>query len=96
MLAVHAVVPRRTHPVPALRPAESGLTKAAAVDVEAARAVCTVAHTFTVLAVGTCRALLITPEGPNRRTHGGDPGHLQTKQVLHAQSVSEFDKSKIC
>ncbi|PWA24953.1 hypothetical protein CCH79_00015497 [Gambusia affinis] len=74
VLAVHAVVPRRTHPVPALRPAESGLTKAAAVDVEAARAVCTVAHTFTVLAVGTCRALLITPEGPNRRTHGGDPG----------------------
>lgn len=61
VFTVHAVVPGPAHPVPALRAAEPRLTHAAAVDVEAAHGVCTVAHTFTVLTIGTCRALLVTP-----------------------------------
>lgn len=60
-LTVHAVFARRTHPLPAVWAAKPGLTQAAAVDVEAASAVSAVTHTFTVLTVGACSTLLITP-----------------------------------
>lgn len=60
---VHAVFARCAHPVPAVWPAEARLAQAASVDVVAARAVGTVAHTFTVLTIGACSTLLVTPEG---------------------------------
>lgn len=62
LLTVNPIVPRRTHRVPALRPPEPRLTQAAAVDVEAPCTVGTVTHTFAVLAIGSCSALLLTPE----------------------------------
>lgn len=68
-LTVHAVFTGRTHPVPAVWPAEARLAQAASVDVVAARTVRTVTHTFTVLTVRACSTLLIAPEG--RNTGGG-------------------------
>lgn len=75
-LTVHAVFTGRTHPVPAVWPAEARLAQAASVDVVAACTVRTVTHTFTVLTVRACSTLLIAPEG--RNTGGG--GYKYTKK----------------
>lgn len=58
---VHAVFPGRTHPVPAVRPAEARLAEAGAVDVVAAT-VGALAHAFAVLTVAARGALLVAPE----------------------------------
>lgn len=60
-LAVHAVLPRQTHPVATVWSAEARLTQTRPVDVVAA-AVGALAHALAVLAVGARRALLIAPE----------------------------------
>lgn len=58
---MHAIFSMWTHPVPAVWTTEAWFTEAASVNVVAASAVCTVAHTFAVLTVGAHTALLITP-----------------------------------
>lgn len=58
---VHAVFAGCTHPVPAVRTAETRLAEAASIDVVAACAVSTVTHTFTVLTISARSTLLITP-----------------------------------
>lgn len=68
-LAVHAVLPRRTHPVATVRPAEARLTQTRPVDVVAA-AVGALAHALTVLAVRAGRALLVAPERSERGVRG--------------------------
>lgn len=60
-LTVHAVCSGCAHPVPAVWTAEARLTQAGSIDVVAARPVSTVTHTLTVLPVGACSTLLITP-----------------------------------
>lgn len=62
---VHAVFARCTHPVPAVWTTEARLTQAASIDVVAACTVSAVAHTFAVLTVSACSALLIAPEDSN-------------------------------
>lgn len=89
LLAVHAVRPGTTHAVPAARPAEARLTQAAAVDVEAARSVRTVALPSAVRPVGARRAVLVTPaeDSTLRVSPGPEPHPHQLKRVgLHTWS----------
>lgn len=72
-LTVHAIFALCTHPVPAVWPTEARLAQTASIDVVAPCTVSTVAHTFTVLPISACSALLIAPEDRNTGRHTDRP-----------------------
>lgn len=76
---VHAIFARLAHPVPAVWTTEARLTETASINVVAACTISTVTHTFTVLTIGACSTVLVTPEGRTQKSiwiqkvlfHGG-------------------------